>query len=87
MLLVDYLEEACYLRRKGYDWGANTFFGVMACFPEFKEKLPLSYRAYKAWQRLHVPGEGQGIPEEAVYAIADHFRARNLHDFALIVET
>jgi len=87
LLLADYLEEACYERKKGYDWGSNTFFGLMACFPELREKMPVSYRAYKAWQRLHVPGEGQGIPEEAVLAIADFFRQKGWHDFALITET
>ena len=87
LLLADYLEEACYERRKGYDWGANTFFGMIACFPELKEKLPVAYRCYKAWQRLHVPGEGQAIPEECVLVIADFFRQKGWHDFALITET
>jgi predicted MarR family transcription regulator len=85
--LADYLEDACYSRHKGFDFGSMTFFGFLAVFPEFKMQLPRAYRAYHAWKTMHVGGEGQGIPEEAVFVIAEHMRNKKLHDMALLFES
>eukprot|EP00969_Alexandrium_andersonii_P309009 13656441-Alexandrium_andersonii.AAC.1 len=34
--IADYLADACYGRCKGVDFGASTFFGFLALFPEYK---------------------------------------------------
>ena len=85
--MADYLEDACYGREKGFDFGAQTFFGFLALFPEYKMKLSLSYRAYHTWKVLHVGGEGSTIPEEAVYIIINFFEQHGLKEQAIITET
>ena len=86
-VLADYFELGCYKWAKGLDWCANTFFGLICCFPELRERLPIAYRAYKAFQRLFVPSEGQAIPEELVYVMSERWRSRGLFDYALVCET
>ena len=85
--LADFLEHGCYGAGNNFDWGSSTFFGVLACFPEYKGKLNVAYRAYKGWEAIHIPGEGVGIPIEVVFVLAQHFRDKNMPDHALIVET
>ena len=85
--LADYFELGCYKWGKTFDWCSSTFFGILSCFPEFNDALPVAYRAYKAFKRMFVGNEGQAIPEEVVYVMADRWRKRQQLAYAMICET
>ena len=85
--LCRYLDRGLYVEQKSYDWCSGVFFGFLAFFPEYDRRLPLAHRAWKSWERQHVGGEGQPIPAEAIFLIADVMREQGQKLEALIVET
>lgn len=56
-------------------------------FPELQTALPCAYRALKAWERVHVGGEGTPIPEEVVDLIAAGLRAQDQDLEAMLVKS
>ena len=85
--LADYLEEMCYKDERPFHAGSEAFFGFLCVFPEFKDRLPLSYRAYQSWKRLHVTHEGSPIPQETVFLVADWMKQKGYTEEALLTET
>ena len=81
------LDWGCFQEELQFSWCSNTWNGILAIFPELGHHMPVSYRAYKAWERRHIAGEGEGIPEEAVMLIADNFRRSGNSEAVLITET
>lgn len=61
-LLADFFAHACYVQGRSHDYGSVVFFGLLALFPEFCDRLPRAHRALTAWRRIHAPREGQAIP-------------------------
>ena len=85
--LSKFLDDSCFGEELSFSWCAELWNGVLAIFPELGHQLPVAYRAYKAWERRNIPGEGEGIPEEAVFLIADGLRKDGKTEAALIAET
>ena len=76
--LSKYLESLCYLESRGYAAGSNTFHGFAHIFGEHKNRLPLSARALKAWERQQLSREGQPIPYQAMGLIIQAFCEKGL---------
>lgn len=85
--LSRFLDWGCFQEEMQFSWCSNTWNRILVVFPELRHHLPVAYRAYKAWERRHVAGEGEGIPEEAVFLLADGFRRAKNPEAALIAET
>ena len=76
--LSKYLESLCYLESRGYAAGSNAFHGFAHIFGEHKNRLPLSARALKAWERQQLCREGQPIPYQAMGLIIQTFCEKGL---------
>ena len=59
---------------------------VPAVYPEMMHRIPLSERALKSWERLHVAGEGQPTTWEAICCLADDMRSRGEEECADVIE-
>jgi hypothetical protein len=71
--LANELADRCYLNDEPLYRGANLFFGFLYAFPDFHDQLPLSWRAFRTWQRTYPSGEGYAFPEEAIFCILERF--------------
>ena len=76
-----------YYEDKTFSLCKDLLFGIKACFPEITDSLPMAYRAYKSWERAYVPGEGQGIPDEAIEIIASQLDFEGKPLMALVVRS
>ena len=85
LALARHLEDQCYIHLGSVNTGANTFFGFLHIFEDHREKMPISARALKAWQRMAQGNEGGPIARETVGAIALMFFRRGLILEAIIV--
>ena len=85
--MAGYLCLLLFEKQKPFPEGAKTYHGFRSIFPEFANSLPESSRLYEDWRRLHLAGEGPGIPEEVVYAMAETLRREGKSAVALVLET
>ena len=60
--LARYLDDLCYIKRKGYNEGSKCYSGMTHLWPELKQYLVLSARSLMSWMRLANMGEGGPIP-------------------------
>ena len=83
--LTIFLEKGLYEQLFAFDRANAVFFGLLAIFPELGRKLPTAHRAWKAWERQNLGGEGAPIPEQAVELVAHWFAQSDRHDLDLLV--
>jgi len=76
LALVDYVDELCYVQKRGIAAGRDLVHGFAHIFPDYHADMHEQFRALQAWSRLGVVGEGSPLSLEIIAMIESEWREK-----------